>query len=150
MDNIYEYKCEHCGGVVSFDNKRNIWICQYCKSTYSNLYKNEGKTLSDSNDFFKVYYYYCNECGNSFYSRDAHELCFKCNGKLSKTEDELSGVIVNHVDFDFAKHKMRSALSRYSREYNIDLNNIELKDKYIKCDALSGSISISNGRYRIE
>ena len=150
MDNIYEYKCEHCGGTVVHDDAKNIWVCEYCKTEFTNLYQNDGKDLAGAKDLRKINFYTCSSCGNSFYSLEVLNSCYKCNGPLDREEDEISGVVSSVIDFIPAKIKMKSALAPYASMFNINLDSIDIKDKYIKCDAITGSLVISNNSKSVE
>ena len=150
MDTSYTYKCHNCGGNVKYDESSNKWICDYCNSSYSNLFDVEGEELESAKDDRELYYHYCESCNNSYYSLEEQNTCYKCNNKVIVSKEMISDIISESMSPSDLKQDFVSRLYNYKDKYSLDLNNLEVKDKYVKCDAYNGFIRVSNDKHSIE
>ena len=63
MENVFTYKCPNCSGHLILDQEKQIWLCDYCKSTfkYINLVDNKENLVIEKESY--IYEYNCSNCG---------------------------------------------------------------------------------------
>lgn len=126
---LKEYKCNNCGGSVSFNVDKEKLVCNYCKTEYevgeldqkiedefaeeSGRFRDHDKDFSPiEKDLLKVYT--CNSCGGEIIGDEsmAATTCPYCNNNVvipSKLSGELKPdfVIPFKYDREFAKAQLK-------------------------------------------
>lgn len=77
MDNNISYKCPRCDAVLKFNNEKNKFQCEYCRSEFD-LNKLNSKEKNKSLNI-----YTCNNCGSNIISDNSINItsCIYCKDK---------------------------------------------------------------------
>ena len=147
MDNdSYTYKCPSCGSAIGFNQEKNVWICEYCKNEFNNLFLTPTEELEEVEEYGKYNYYYCDKCNTSFYSKSVTHKCFKCDNDVKGVKETIGGTISTNYSEKSAANVLLSELSNYQEFLpDVYLNNIFFEHKYIMCDLYSGSVVVTDG-----
>ena len=142
----YTYKCPSCGSAIEFNSEKNMWICEYCKNTYNNLFLTESEELEDVEDYNNYYYFYCENCHNSFYSKGNANNCYKCGSKIKGTKEKIGGTISTTYDEKEAAQVLINEFAKYKNHLpGVYFQDFILNHEYIMCDFYNGSVVVTNG-----
>ena len=150
MEESFAYSCPNCGGTVTYNSEKKKWICDYCSNEYEKLFNVDGNKLGDAQNGVQLFYYYCESCGNSFYSANESSTCTRCNSNITGQKESLPGIINDNLVLEKANYIVWKELVPYAKKYNLDIKKVELQSKYIKSDLINGSIIITNNKKSIE
>ena len=125
MDNSYTYKCPSCGSAIGFNEEKNVWICEYCKNEFNNLFLTPTEELETVEDASDYYYYYCDNCKESFYSKTTARKCYKCDSPIKGKKEKIGGTISTNYSEKTAAGVLLAELQKY-RDFlpSSYLNNI--------------------------